>query len=121
MARNYQSAVAIVDDDPAVLDSMKFLIGLAGYDVGAYSSAMAFLEDREARPSCLILDQHMPQMTGLELAAQLRTEGRALPILLVTGAPSPAIIARAAELGIVKVLEKPPVEDDLMRFIETHK
>lgn len=121
MAGNYQGAVAVVDDDPAVLDSMTFLIGLAGYDVGGYSSAIAFLEDHVTQPSCLILDQHMPQMTGLELAARLRDEGRDLPILLVTGAPSPTIIARAAELGIVKVLEKPPVEDDLMSFIETHR
>jgi len=118
MADNDHGVVALVDDDAAVRDSLKFLIELAGYGVGTYESAMAFLEDRAARPACLILDQHMPQMTGLELAARLRAEDRGLPILLVTGAPSPAIVARAAQLGIVKVLEKPPIEDDLMNFIE---
>jgi len=117
MADNDHGGVAIVDDDEAVRDSLKFLIEVAGYGVGAYGSAQAFLEDRTASPACLILDQHMPGMTGLELAAQLRAENREMPILLVTGAPSPAIMARAAQLGIVKVLEKPPIEDDLMNFI----
>jgi FixJ family two-component response regulator len=120
MASNDHDGVAVVDDDDAVRDSLKLLIEVAGYSVGAYESATAFLEDRAVRPVCLILDQHMPRMTGLELAAHLRAEGRDIPILLVTGAPSPAIVARAAQLGIVRVVEKPPVEDDLMSFIAAY-
>ena len=108
--------VAIVDDDPAVLDSLKFLLEVAGHTVDAYASATAFLEDRTAQPSCLILDQHMPTMTGLELAARLRTEGRCMPILLITANASPAIIVRAAELNISHVLEKPLAEADLLNF-----
>ena len=46
----------------------------------------------------------MPEMTGLELAARLRADGSGIPILLITGSPSPAIAARAAEVGITKVL-----------------
>ena len=58
----------------------------------------------------------MPEMTGLELAERLRTDGAGIPILLITGSPSPAIVARAAELGI-RVLEKPPTEEDLLDFV----
>ncbi len=114
-------AVAIVDDDAAVLDSLKLLIELAGHRVHTYVSAAAFLSNGASRPSCLILDHNMPGMNGLELAARLRAEGVDLPILLITGSPSPAIVARAAQLGVEKVLEKPPAEDDLLTFIATHE
>jgi ActR/RegA family two-component response regulator len=40
--------------------------------------------------------------------------------LLITGSPSPAIVARAARLGIANVLEKPPNEDDLLQFVNAH-
>src|SRR5277367_848135 len=116
MTDNRNGAVAVVDDDPGVLDSLKFLLEAAGHTVAAYASAAAFLCDRATRVACLILDHHMPEMTGLELVAQLRGEGARMPVLLTTGSPSPAIVARAAELGIEKVLEKPLDEDDLLSF-----
>ena len=82
MTNNGKSAVAVIDDDPAVLDSLKFLLELAGHRVAYYGSAAAFLEDRAVGHACLILDHHMPQMTGLALAARLRSEGDMLPVLL---------------------------------------
>ena len=63
----------------------------------------------------------MPKMTGLELAAQLRTEGHLLPIMLITGSPSDAIVSRAADLGISRVLDKPPSEEELLDFIEANQ
>ena len=108
--------MAVVDDDPAILDSLKFLLELSGLEVATYASAAAFLGNAGPLPSCVILDQHMPQMTGLELAVRLRRQDAHLPVLLITGSSSPAIVARAAQLGI-QVLEKPPEEEDLMRFI----
>ena len=120
MVDDRTGAVAVVDDDPAVLDSLRFLLEVAGHKVASYGSAMAFFADRAAKHACLILDHHMPQMTGLELVARLRGAGTNIPVLLITGSPSPAIIARAAQLGI-KVLEKPPDEDDLLRFVNAHQ
>jgi two-component system, LuxR family, response regulator FixJ len=111
--------VALVDDDLAVLESLRLLLELAGYTVAAYSSAAAFLDDHTADPACLISDHRMPRMTGLDLASRLRGEGFGTPILLITGSPSRAIIARAALLGI-DVLEKPAHESDIMRFIDAH-
>ena len=117
---NRARPVAIVDDDPAVLDSLKFLLEVAGHKVVVYGSAAQFLEDRGARPTCLIVDQHMPGMTGLELVERLRGSEEDVPAMLITGSPSPAIVARAAQLGIRKVLEKPPTEADLLGFVEAH-
>jgi two-component system response regulator FixJ len=120
MAGNQHGAVAVVDDDPGVRDSLKFLLEVAGHRVGTYDSAVAFLEDRTLRPACLILDQHMPRVSGLDLAARLRTQGSGIPILLISGALSPSIVARAAELGIEKVLGKPPTEDELLGFVNAY-
>jgi two-component system, LuxR family, response regulator FixJ len=117
MNNRHPRVVGIVDDDPAVLDSLKFLLEVVGYQVATFASATAFVRDGATHPACLIIDQHMPGMTGLELAQKLRDDGAAIPTLLITGSPSPAIVARAAQLGIVKVLEKPPEEADLLNFV----
>ena len=118
MLRKASTLVAIVDDDSAVLDSLCFLLEVAGHDVVVYTSALSFLQDRSTRPACLILDHHMPQMSGLDLVARLRKEGNALRVALITGAASPAIVSRAFQLGVNKVLEKPVPEDELLRFVE---
>jgi FixJ family two-component response regulator len=116
MRQGFPSAVGVVDDDPAVLDSFRFMLEVAGYRVLTFRSASEFLDRAADPPCCLILDQQMPGLTGLELAERLRSDGILLPILLVTGCPSPAIVARAAELGIEGVLEKPPGEQDILSF-----
>ena len=61
----------------------------------------------------------MPDMTGLQLAERLRADGVGIPILLVTGSPSPAMVARAAKLGIERVLEKPLNDEDLLDFVNS--
>lgn len=113
-------AIALVDDDSAVRDSMRFLLEIEGHQILDFASAGEFLEGCDLdRVRGLILDHHMPLMTGLELAAHLREQGRQIPILLITGSPSPAIVARAAELGVEKVLEKPPSEAELLQFVSS--
>lgn len=111
--------VALVDDDLAVLESLKFLLETAGYTVAAYNSATAFLADRTASPACLIVDQHMASMSGLELIAHLRQRATGVPALMITGSPSASIFARANELGVA-VLEKPLTEAELLTFIDAH-
>ena len=113
-----QRRVAIVDDDAAVRDSLRFLLEVIGHPVETFASAAEFLKADKQHLACLILDHHMPEMTGLELAERLRADGSGIPILLITGSPSPAIVARAAELGINRVLEKPLTDEDLLDFID---
>jgi FixJ family two-component response regulator len=112
--------VAVVDDDEGILDSLRVLIEMTGCMVSTYASAAAYLADRARLPTCLILDQNMPQTTGLQLASDLRDRGVLIPILLITATPSPEILARAAKLGIEKVLEKPLDEGELLGFVAAH-
>lgn len=107
--------VAVVDDDLAVLESFRFMLELAGFAVATYGSAAAFLARAEA-PRCVILDHHMPLMTGLELTVRLRRSGSQVPVLLITSAPNAFVLTEAARIG-VQVLEKPPDEAALIAFV----
>lgn len=117
MVEQMTGGIAVVDDDLAVLESYQFMLELAGFRVLPFSSALSYLEAKDLSPRCMILDQHMPAMTGLELVECLRDRQERFPIMLVTAAPTAAVRARAAELGIFKVLEKPPNEDELLSFV----
>lgn len=111
-------SVGIVDDDAAVRDSLRFLLEVAGFSVVTFHSADQFLA--AAGPDdigCLLLDQYMPQITGLELLRRLRQGGWDLPVALMTGSPSAQLTAQALELGAAGVLEKPLTAQALLRFV----
>ena len=117
MTEAERRTIAIVDDDYAVRDSIQFLLEVMGRPVETFSSAAEFLNAERQHFACVILDYYMPCMTGLELAERLRANGEGIPILLITGSSTPSIVARAAEVGIDRVLEKPPSDEDLLDFI----
>ncbi len=60
----------------------------------------------------------MPEMTGLQLTAKLKANGTSIPILLMTGSPSPEITAQAAQLGLSAVPEKPLRDEDILTFLD---
>ena len=111
--------VGVVDDDDAVRDSLRFLLEIAGFAVASYGSAAEFLRDAPiADLTCLVVDQHMPDQTGLQLVSRLRTQGVDLPVALITGSPSADLLRLARELNVVQVMEKPLDDDMLLDFIE---
>jgi FixJ family two-component response regulator len=111
------SRIAIVDDDVDVLDSMRFLLELSGHLVSTFRSAAEFIAHcGTAVFDRLILDHHMPRITGLELAKTLRDMGIDLPIMLISGSLTPELVSRAGELG-VRVADKPVSEAALMQFL----
>ncbi len=118
MQDGHRSVVAVVDDDEAVRESLRFLLEIAGYDVLTFDSAQAYLDHVSRQPAtCLVLDQHMPHTTGLELLAMLRQRGQRLPTALITGSLSPDLVRQATALGASRVLEKPLADDALLRFV----
>lgn len=110
--------VAIIDDDIDVLASLKFLLEVAGHEVATYHSAIDFLARGRGEADCLIVDQHMPQMTGLELVGRLARTVSPHNIMLITGSLSPAIVEQASSLGVTIVVEKPPGNDRLLHFVD---
>lgn len=114
----HRSTVAVVDDDQAVRDSLRFLLETVGFDVDTFTSACDFLSSSErGQPAYLLIDQHMPRLTGLDLLGRMRDQGISAMVALMTGAPSPELSRRAMELGADVVLEKPVAEEVLLRFL----
>jgi two-component system, LuxR family, response regulator FixJ len=99
-------SVAVVDDDEAVCDSTRFLLETYGFAVRTYLSGTAFLEDNP-EVECIVVDYHMPDLNGFELASQLRARGSHVPVIMITATAEPTAERRAAELGIKRILRKP--------------
>src|SRR4051812_10325857 len=93
--------IVVVDDDASVRDSLKVLLELEGFAVSVYAAGAELLERGELSGcGCFVIDQEMPGIKGLDLAAQLRNLRIAVPVILVTSGCSNAVSARAADAGI---------------------
>lgn len=112
--------ICIVDDDEWVAESLKLLLETFGFDVRSYNSGADFLADwRHRTAGCLIIDQHMPGMTGLDVVARLQREGIRRPTILISGRLDTKTTERAAGLGVIRVVEKPFEAEGLVDLIRT--
>ena len=99
--------VIVVDDDPAVLNSLKFSLEIEGLSVSCYHSGTELLNAVDSLKSgCLVIDYHLFDMNGLELLRKLRDRNISIPVLLITSYPSAALRKRAADAG-AQIVEKP--------------
>jgi len=99
--------VAVVDDDPPVCNSLKFSLELEGFKVRIYGSGGALLRAADLDDcNCLVIDQKMLGLSGLETIATLRKRSFAAPAILIISEPSAALSARAAAAN-VPIVEKP--------------
>jgi len=109
--------VVVVDDDPAVRGALTFALELDGFDVEAFESGEALLlRQLPNRPTCLVLDQKLPGISGLEALRQLRARDNVSPAILITSHPKRAIVEAAAQAG-VPIVEKPLLGDTLLEDI----
>ena len=99
--------VHIVDDDPAIRDSLRVLLEASGFVVRTYGSADAFLAAAFEIRGCVLTDVRMPDIDGLELQKRLREVGSSLPVVVMTGQSDVPVAVRAMKAGAVDFLEKP--------------
>ena len=100
--------VYVVDNDAAFRDSMRWLLGSAGYAAAAYGSAEAFLCEYDAAAAlCVILDVALPGMSGPDLQQELKRRGDGLPVIFVSAHAGVAIAVDAIKSGAVDFLQKP--------------
>jgi FixJ family two-component response regulator len=112
-----KSLVVVVDDDPAVCSSLKFSLELEGFAVRIYGSAAELLADGKLDDGdCLVVDQRMPDMNGMELIARLRDRHVRTPAILLVSQHNPALSMRAA-MADVPIVEKPLLNDALVEKI----
>ena len=112
--------IRIVDDDETFLDSQKMLLETLGWEVKTYTRARAFLEDETlTRPGCVLLDVRMPEMTGLEVQAELEKRKSTLPIIFLSAHGDIAMAVHTMRHGAVDFLEKPVETEVLLQRVST--
>ncbi len=106
--------VHVIDDDPALRDSLAFLLGSVGLVVRAFESAQAFLQELTSiETGCVVTDIRMPGIDGLELLRLLQEMGKGLPVIVMTGHGDVPLAVKAMRLGAADFVEK-PFDDEVM-------
>ncbi|HLE66305.1 MAG: hypothetical protein A2Z64_13695 [Betaproteobacteria bacterium RIFCSPLOWO2_02_67_12] len=113
-----EQRVFIVDDDAAVRDSLAMLLELRGFRTRVFGSAEAFLGAYAPDwAGCVVLDLHMPGMTGLALQAEMLNRAIRLPVIIVTARGDISAAHAALKAGAVDLIEKPPDDGQLVAAI----
>jgi RNA polymerase sigma factor (sigma-70 family) len=102
------ATVFVVDDDPGLLSSLKWLIESDRLPVETFSSAAAFLESYDPQQAgCLVLDLRMPEMNGLDLQVELVSRGVRMPVIMITAHADVPKTVQSFKNGVFDFLEKP--------------
>ncbi len=118
LATAAEPTVCVVDDDAAVREGLARLLAAAGWTVATYASASEFLERGSlADVACILLDNRMPGMSGLELQQELASNGVAAPVVFLTGQGDVATGVSAMKLGAVDFLIKPVDHEVLVAVV----
>jgi two-component system, LuxR family, response regulator FixJ len=102
--------VFVVDDDPQVCESLGLMVRSAEMNVQTFASAEAFLDafhDSDDSPKCIVLDARMPGLSGLGLQQLLVSDGKNIPIIMISGCADIPMAVKAMMAGAVDFLEKP--------------
>lgn len=119
MTINQEATVFVVDDDPAIRKSLRWLIESVGLKVQTHELANEFLESYSPdSPGCLVLDVRIPGMSGLELQEKLRERGYDIPVIIVSGYGDVPMAVRAMKAGAIDFLEKPVSDQVLLDYIQ---
>jgi FixJ family two-component response regulator len=113
-----RDAIAVIDDHPSILSAMGRLLCTLGYRTELYVSAEEFLEAAMTSEAiCLIIDIHLGESSGIELARQLAIDGFKIPIIFMTSDISESVRKRAMDVGCVAFLTKPFTPNALMEAL----
>jgi two-component system response regulator FixJ len=117
---NRRISIALVEDDEAVLDSLRLYFSATGFDVAAFSEAGSLLEALSAglKPDCIVSDIRMPGLSGLDLQRELCDRDSTVPLVLITGHGDIEMAVTAIKAGAHDFLEKPFDEQRLLASIE---
>jgi len=109
--------VIVVDEDETVLGSLKFALEIEGFAVRAYSTWNGVFDDASFSDcACLIIDQKLPGLDGVELVAALRRGRVAAPVVVISREPTTVLRERAARVG-VSIVEKPLLGKKLLERV----
>jgi FixJ family two-component response regulator len=106
--------IAVVDDEESIRTALKRLLRAAGLEVEGYASGQAFLDAAvQRRPDCVLLDLHMPSMSGQQILARIRQMAARAPVVVITGHDTPETREQCLAAGAAAYLCK-PLDDRLL-------
>jgi two-component system response regulator FixJ len=112
------SVVCVIDDDPAVRDSLGALLTAAGYQTSVFATAEAFLaSDGPLQAACAVVDLRIPGMDGIALLNKLRANGHRLPVLVMTGHADVPVAVAAMKAGASDFIEKPVKAETMLGLV----
>lgn len=118
MSHERPRVVAVVDDDADVRVALMRLISSAGFTTESFASGAEFMQTVGDRtPGCVVLDLHMPGLTGFETQQLLNERHAEVPILIITGRDTPEARSHALSLGAEAYFAKPVDGDALLEAI----
>ena len=100
--------IFVVDDDPAVRETLTIVLSSGGYDVVCFADGASLLEVARGRiPSAILLDVHIPGKSGLDILKELHGEDYPAPIFMISGQGDIAMAVSAIKSGAIDFIEKP--------------
>ncbi|MBR1141708.1 response regulator transcription factor [Bradyrhizobium sp. AUGA SZCCT0240] len=100
--------IFVVDDDPAVRDTLSMVLSAGGYQVICFADGAALLAVARTRtPSCILLDVHIPGKSGLDILKELHGEDYPAPIFMISGQGDISMAVNAIKSGALDFIEKP--------------
>jgi len=115
----FPQTVFVVDDDGVLRDAVRDVLVQQGQDVELFSDCESFLKVyKPERRGCLVIDNRLPDMTGVELLERLKADGATLPSIMVTGHGDTSTAVRSLKAGAIDYLEKPISYEALLTAVE---
>jgi FixJ family two-component response regulator len=108
MTDKSRGEIFVVDDDPAVRETLSIVLSAGGYQVVCFADGAALLAVARTRtPSCILLDVHIPGKSGLDILKELHGEDYPAPIFIISGQGDIAMAVSAIKNGALDFIEKP--------------
>lgn len=112
--------VAVVDDESSVRNALRRLLRLADFEVLLFDCGEAFLESlRTRRPACVLLDVHMPGLSGVDVLRRLRSLRIDIPVVCITASDELELNDVVQRAGATRLLRKPFSSDELIDAVTT--
>lgn len=117
-AMTVKALVHVVDDDPAIRDSVQCLLASIDIDTVCYASARDFLDaPNTMQPGCILMDLRMPDMSGLELQNLCAERPQRKPVIFMTGYADVDVSVKAMRQGATEFLTKPVNDEQLLQTV----
>lgn len=119
MTKKDSTTIAVIEDAEDVLDALKLILENQQWSTNLYSTGEEFIADfPKTKPDCVVLDPHLPNMSGVDVAQAIVATDDSIPIIVLTAQPNSPLTTKIRKMGAQQVLVKPIRAEALISSIE---